>query len=187
MLVKIEEIREKGLDLNQRIEKAQVQEALDDSGYSAAEGLNLLVHFKKVGTGVLLNGEFKADVTVPCKRCVGEVKMALPARFTLNLVPDNLAKDQGVDDEGDDDERSERGGSFRLEDVESDTFDGKVIDLAPIFREQLLLALPMYAVCGDDCKGLCTVCGQNLNEAKCGCDTRQVDPRLAALKNIKLN
>ena len=71
--------------------------------------------------------------------------------------------------------------------AEQDTFDGKVIDLDPIVREQLLLALPMSAVCTEDCKGLCTVCGQNLNEKQCGCDTRQVDPRLAALKNIKLN
>ena len=54
-------------------------------------------------------------------------------------------------------------------------------------REQVLLALPMHAACGEDCKGLCGTCGQNLNEGQCGCATSQVDPRLAALKNIKLN
>ena len=45
----------------------------------------------------------------------------------------------------------------------------------------------MNAVCREDCQGLCGTCGQNLNEAKCKCDPKPVDPRLAALKNIKLN
>ena len=66
------------------------------------------------------------------------------------------------------------------------SIDGKVIDLEPIIREHLLLALPMSAVCREDCSGLCTNCGQNLNEKQCGCETKFVDPRLAALKNIKL-
>jgi uncharacterized protein len=44
----------------------------------------------------------------------------------------------------------------------------------------------MNAVCKEDCRGLCTKCGQNLNEKECGCDTSFVDPRLAVLKNIKV-
>jgi len=54
-------------------------------------------------------------------------------------------------------------------------------------REQVLLAIPMSAVCREDCAGLCAQCGQNLNEKKCGCETKVIDPRLAPLKNIKLN
>lgn len=186
MLVKVDEIREKGLDLNEQLPKDKVQEALDASGFNADGGVDLHVHLNKVGTGVLLKGDFSAPVSVPCKRCVTEVHLKVPARFTLNLVPANLAGDLGVEEE-EDDEQAEIAGSFRLEDAEQDTFDGKVIDLAPIFREQLILALPMHAVCDEACKGLCTICGQNLNESQCSCDTRQVDPRLAALKDIKLN
>lgn len=54
-------------------------------------------------------------------------------------------------------------------------------------REQVLLALPMSAVCREDCKGLCAQCGQNLNEKQCGCEQKVIDPRLAPLMNIKLN
>jgi uncharacterized protein len=53
-------------------------------------------------------------------------------------------------------------------------------------REQIVLALPGYPVCGEGCKGLCSVCGANLNERDCGCDRHVPDPRWAGLKNLKL-
>lgn len=190
MVVKIDQIREGGLHLNEPVTREAVQATLDtarEEGFRADRGFNLKAHLQRVGSGVLLKGEFTAEVVVPCRRCVVDVALSLPTSFTLNLVPENLARDLGVDDEGEDDGRTERGGSFRLDDAEQDVFNGKVIDLDPIVREQLLLALPMFTVCTDDCKGLCTVCGQNLNEKACGCDTKPIDPRLAALKDIKLN
>ena len=191
MRVKIEEIqKEGGLHLNEPISKETVQAALDDvkgETLRAEEGFKLKAHLQKVGEGVLLKGEFTAKVVAPCKRCNVDVALSLPQSFTLNLVNANLAADFGVDDEGEDDAVTERNGSFNLDLAEQDTFDGKVVDLDPIVREQILLALPMTTVCKDDCKGLCTVCGQNLNEKKCGCDTHVIDPRLAALKDIKLN
>ncbi len=76
--------------------------------------------------------------------------------------------------------------STALDDADEELFDGKVINLQPIVREQVLLSLPMNAVCKEDCRGLCTKCGQNLNEKECGCDTSFVDPRLAVLKDIKV-
>jgi uncharacterized protein len=188
MVVKIEEIREGGLNLNEPVEPKLVQDALAGTeGFRAGEAFKFQAKLQKVGTGVLLNGAFTATVVAPCKRCLAEVSLSLPTSFTLNLVPRDLAAQVGLEDEGDDDEKGERGGSFHLDDAEEEVFDGKKIDLDPILREQLLLALPMNAVCRDECRGLCMACGQNLNEKACGCDTKQIDPRLAALKNIKLN
>ena len=191
MIVKIEEIqREGGYHLDTPITEQFVQEALDEipgQPFKAKGGFQLKAHFQKVGEGVLLKGGFKFDVNAPCKRCIVDVPMTLPQSFTLQLVAANLAADYGVEGEGDDDEKAETGGSFDLGAADEDTFDGKKIDTDPIVREQLLLALPMVALCKEDCQGLCTVCGQNLNEKKCGCDTRVIDPRLAALKDIKLS
>jgi uncharacterized protein len=42
----------------------------------------------------------------------------------------------------------------------------------------------MKPLCRDGCKGLCPVCGANLNVTTCGCDTRWADPRLAPLKAL---
>ena len=77
--------------------------------------------------------------------------------------------------------------SFELDEVDAEPFNGKTIDLDPVVREQVLLALPVSVVCRDDCKGLCSTCGQDLNEQDCGHGkVKEVDVRLAKLKDIKL-
>ncbi len=49
---------------------------------------------------------------------------------------------------------------------------------------EVILDLPSKHLCNDDCKGICTECGKNLNEGKCGCETHEVDPRLAKLMEL---
>ena len=198
MLVKIEQIKETGLQLNEPIGLGLLGDALgggesgEDTGFRPASASTLKASLRKVSGGVLLEGQFTAHVASQCKRCLGDVDIKVPVAFTLNLVPEALVHGDDFlkDDESlmEKKERSqgETGGSFELEDADQEVFDGKVINLDPIVREQLLLALPMSAVCREDCKGLCPQCGINLNEAKCNCELKPVDPRLAPLKNIKL-
>ena len=73
--------------------------------------------------------------------------------------------------------------------IENDAFvyDSDVIDITEPLREGLLLAEPMQALCKPDCRGLCPVCGADLNDGDCGCDRLTVDPRLAALKQFIKN
>ncbi len=190
MLVKIEEIRDEGLQVNKQMSLEQLGEALEGSGFRATEPLVVAANLRKLSGGVLLKGSFTTRVSAPCKRCLAESRLELPVSFTLNLIPEALARAEGLveDDDEEDEDRShgETGGSFALDDADEELFDGKVINLQPIVREQVLLSLPMNAVCKEDCRGLCTKCGQNLNEKECGCDTSFVDPRLAVLKNIKV-
>lgn len=63
-------------------------------------------------------------------------------------------------------------------------FTGKTIDLEPAVTESVLLNLPMKAMCCENCRGLCRVCGHNLNEGECGCDRADVDPRLEMLRRF---
>lgn len=194
MLVKIEQIRDTGLKLDEPVGLELLQEVLGsagpDTGFRATQPSTLHASFKKVSGGVLLEASLHAHVTAPCKRCLKDVTMDVPVSFTLNLVPEALARGEGVGGEeetAEDKAQAERAGSFDLEDADEMIFDGKKIDLDPIVREQVLLALPMSAVCREDCKGLCAQCGQNLNEKQCGCEQKVIDPRLAPLMNIKLN
>ena len=78
---------------------------------------------------------------------------------------------------------------FTAEHIENDAFvyDSDVIDITEPLREGLLLAEPMQALCKPDCRGLCPVCGADLNDGDCGCDRSTVDPRLAALKQFIKN
>ncbi len=59
-----------------------------------------------------------------------------------------------------------------------------VIDLAELFREETLLELPAKLVCFDGCLGLCPHCGKDLNEGKCACTGKEIDPRLAVLQAL---
>jgi uncharacterized protein len=51
-------------------------------------------------------------------------------------------------------------------------------------REELLLEFPKKLLCGDDCQGLCPKCGKPKKEGDCGCQTKEIDPRLAVLKKL---
>ena len=66
-------------------------------------------------------------------------------------------------------------------------FDGETIILDDLVRDTLLVAEPLRELCKSDCKGLCPVCGQNLNEGICECDAFVPDPRLAALESLLKN
>lgn len=50
------------------------------------------------------------------------------------------------------------------------------VDLTDDVREELLLAFPSCFYCSPDCKGICPMCGANLNHASCACDTREAEP-----------
>ncbi len=56
-----------------------------------------------------------------------------------------------------------------------------ILDLSEIVRQSILLALPLHPLCRPDCKGLCPVCGTNLNYETCNCTVEDIDPRWAAL------
>jgi hypothetical protein len=67
---------------------------------------------------------------------------------------------------------------------EASLFDGESIVIDSLVRDTLLVAEPLRELCEPNCKGLCPVCGQNLNEGQCHCDTFVPDPRLAALESL---
>ncbi len=190
MLVKFDQIRDAGLKVTEQMSLELLGAALEGSSFRATEPLSVTANLRKLSGGVLVEGSFTTRVVSECKRCLTESKLELPVSFTINFVPESLVRGGGLLDEEEQAEKDrgagESGGSFALDDADEEVFDGKVIDLEPVVREQVLLSLPMNAVCREDCRGLCTKCGQNLNEKQCGCDTTFVDPRLAALKDIKL-
>lgn len=63
--------------------------------------------------------------------------------------------------------------------------EGEVIDLAPMLRDALTLALPLRPLCSEACAGLCGSCGQDLNEGPCGCVQEELDPRWAGLSALR--
>src|SRR5512144_3109315 len=188
MRVNIDEIKEAGLDRSWDVTQAQLDEMIagDRAGYRARGPAHVEARLEKLGRRVRIEAEASAPLTGACRRCLAPVSVDLPIDFELTLVPAEGSDEDEGGLELHDHDKGTKGGSFSAHDAEEETYTGKAIDLDPIVREQVLLELPEYPVCDEQCKGLCPVCGANLNDRECGCDRHVPDPRWAGLKNVKL-
>lgn len=199
MIIHLDQIRDDGYRVDEPLSRETLDALLKgdgyDTGFHALDAGRFTAELRRVGTGVLVKGEVEARLGAPCRRCLADVTLPLKVPFSVSLVKaqrvspaaeDPAAAERAVE-KAERKQDGESAGSFGLDAADEDVFDGKKIDLDPIYREQLLLAVPMNAECREDCQGLCSQCGQNLNDAQCGCDVQAVDPRLASLKNFKLN
>ena len=118
---------------------------------------------------LLIEGEFSVKAQIPCDRCLTEVEVPIDVSFEKEV-------DMKLSAEG------------RIDDLdETDFIDGYNLDTEKLVYGELLLNWPMKTLCRDDCKGICKKCGKNLNEGDCGCDTVELDPRMAVIADIFKN
>ena len=130
-----------------------------------------LTHYR-AGSEIFVDGTLDAATIAVCSRCVEEFDLPNQRRFRYVLAAKVMSDDNDF--------------ALRAEDLEFSFYQGDEIDLAPLIREQILLALTERPLCRDDCRGLCPQCGANLNERDCGCTTKAPDPRLAVLRSLKV-
>ena len=131
------------------------------------------------GAHVFATGTFKGFLTVACSRCIEPMKIVLDEKLLVTFMPKS---EMPADDEEAD---GEDGAEVPSEDLDLFPYDGEVVDLEPLIREQFVLAIPFAPLCREDCKGLCPQCGVDRNTTACQCEAPG-DPRLAALKGLKL-
>jgi uncharacterized protein len=130
------------------------------------------------GAHAFATGTFVGGLTVACSRCVNPVRLPIDEALRVTFMPPaEMPKDEDAD--------AEDGAEIAEGDLDVFPFDGERIDLEPLFREQFVLSVPYAPLCKEDCKGLCPQCGTDLNTASCQCE-KPIDPRLAALKGLKL-
>jgi len=129
---------------------------------------------ERAGGEIRINGSLTMAVELMCSRCLD------PARYDLGKSFDLFfrQRDQLMFDEDEDIELEER-------DTRTAFFTGTQLAIADILREQVLLALPMKALCRVDCKGLCATCGTNLNTGSCHCPKEQFSPHMDTLLELK--
>jgi uncharacterized protein len=121
---------------------------------------------------IRLTGSFSGEVEVQCARCLEAIARPVAAEFDLLYRP---LKAVQRDDEV----------SISEAETEVGFYKGDGLALEDVLREQVLLALPVKAVCREDCQGLCAQCGQNLNQGKCDCAPASPDPRWNALRDLR--
>ncbi len=133
------------------------------------------------GTTVVLDVTVTSTLEMPCSRCLEPFTVPVNAHVETRFVPaGDLAK-----------VTAETVKSGEIEDDVEDQVLGlaeyrdESIDLGHVVLEQFVLALPMKPLCQDECRGLCPVCGSNRNREACECKQEWIDPRLAALADLK--
>jgi uncharacterized protein len=129
---------------------------------------SLLPH---TGGEIRVAGRFQVELEAECDRCLAKVTFPLDARFDLFYRPvSDIATEEEV---GIDEGQAEIG-----------FYEDGGLELADVVKEQVLLALPMQRICREECAGICPVCGGNRNENPCHCETKPVDDRWQALRNL---
>ncbi|MBR1758901.1 MAG: DUF177 domain-containing protein [Lachnospiraceae bacterium] len=115
---------------------------------------------------VRLTGTGLIKLAIPCSRCLDDVTVAFPMEF-----------DEEVD--------FQKTEAERMEDLDEQVYiDGTNLDVERLIYDEILLDFPLQTLCREDCKGICKVCGVNLNRETCSCDQTVMDPRMAAFQDI---
>lgn len=120
------------------------------------------------GDGILVRGTLRTAVEVECRRCVAAVRAPIEQDVGLWFQPASSIEPE--DDE-----------SYPLPER------GSELDLSEVVREQVLLAVPTFALCSEACRGLCPKCGADRNQVPCECAPEAEPSPWDALKKIALD
>jgi uncharacterized protein len=114
---------------------------------------------------LLIQGDVNLTVTIQCGRCLEDVPTDI--HFTIDKeFP--LEHSMPVGEEMED----------------NDYLIGLNLDIDKLIYGEILVNWPMRVLCKEDCKGICKVCGMNLNKGSCNCQRTELDPRMAAIQDV---
>ena len=163
-------------EAHERFEQVYLPEQLaaSDDAFRVAAPVNLAFDIHKDKDQFRLAGSVKTTLELPCSRCLEPFTWPVDSLFDLRYQPHARNTGEG--------ERE-----IEEDDLTTAFYENETIDLGQLMREQFYLVLPMKPLCQEDCRGLCSVCGTNLNRGTCTCQPAWEDPRLAVLKALTKN
>ncbi|WP_025273893.1 YceD family protein [Haloglycomyces albus] len=133
----------------------------------AGSELNLDLLVTAVTEGVLVSGEVSADIVGECARCLAPIEDGLTVPIQELYAYEGSTTDQTTDAD------------------EIARLKGDLLDLEPTVRDALVLEMASSPVCRDDCQGLCSDCGQPWAELPADHHHEKLDPRWAALEQLR--
>ncbi|HEU5035776.1 MAG TPA: YceD family protein [Nocardioides sp.] len=128
--------------------------------------VDLDLRLEAVMEGVLVTGSASAVLAGECARCLEPIDDEIDVRFQELFVYDDQDYSSGEDDE-------------------VSMLEGDLVDLEPLLRDAVVLALPFQPLCEDDCPGLCPDCGARLKDDPGHAHEEPIDPRWAGLAALK--
>lgn len=125
------------------------------------------LHLKLANRGhnrIAIDLQGSVHVKVPCDRCLTDVDEQIPL---------NVSRILDVSDDPDNEDM-----------LDCSYIESNILDVDMLVYEEVVVSLPMKILCRENCKGICPVCGRNLNLGECGCDRRIPDPRMSDVLDI---
>jgi len=163
MKILIEDISDERLDLD-------IEEKFGPEEGPLVSPVKAHLELTKSHSEVIVVGNVSAELELECSRCLKKYRqvMAVPVDVVYHPM-----EDIGTD-------------RHELKDDEMDMgfYQGEEFDLKELLREQIMLNIQMKPLCDENCKGICSQCGTDLNTGTCSCETKQIDSRLEVLKKL---
>lgn len=141
----------------------------EGTGLALAKPLEVDLQARSVGEGIFVRGTIRTTLVLPCRRCLAETEREVDE--TVDLFFQELEEEE--------------------EDAGGEVYPipprGDDLDLTEPVREQLLLRVPQFVLCREECRGLCPQCGADMNRAPCECVPEEEPSPWDALRKLKLD
>ena len=122
--------------------------------------------FTNIGKGrARIEGKADFVFSAGCDRCLKPVEESREICFTREVWAPDMAAEPSVYEE-------------------QPFMEGFQLNVEDLLISEIVTSWPMKILCKPDCKGICPICGRDLNTGMCDCDTFVPDPRMAAIKDI---
>lgn len=136
------------------------------SAYPVKESSPVSVRISPTGPHkALAEAEARLTVVIPCDRCLRDVEYVFVLKAERELAAPETAAPEELE--------------------EQDAFmEGYELNIDSLIIDEMMINWPEKVLCRPDCRGLCPVCGRDLNTGACGCDSFVPDPRMAAIMDV---
>lgn len=150
--VRLEDITAEGVTLFLDLEPAGL-DLTDSKDVRPSGNIKGEATIRKAGKKFRVRLNLDFALVMPCSRCLAETEQSFSesAEFVFIPIPPAMSPEQRLEEE----------------DFATQFFSGEEIDIAPLIREMVILAIPIKPLCKPDCKGLCPVCGADRNRERC--------------------
>jgi uncharacterized protein len=178
MKLSVWEIPEEGLEFSLEKEKEWMETYHSGwpSIYRFASQIKGSFKVKRFGTKVVVEGSIKTELELECSRCLSTFCYPLTINFVSELYPleDFIF-------------RSSEPVELRKNEMEMEFYSKGILDIEEVMSTNIILNIPTYPLCKENCKGICPDCGKNLNYEECTCKKEKTikDERWRALESLK--
>lgn len=153
-------------------EFSQLVDLAETDGVRFVDPIRFRLRLQRSGRMVEVDGCFEATLEIPCARCLAVYTRPLTERFALTFTP-----------QADEETLEER--QLEADDLGLISYRDERLELTDPLQDQLLIAVPIRALCHDACRGLCPVCGADLNQNPCDCEKKPFNNKFSALSQIR--